>query len=146
MRPPRLALPGLALCAAGLGLLGQTPPPAAKKANHTVVRVTGPDARRPAEVAVAINPPNPLPVVAASNQGARPGEAAANSAYASEDGGLTWKTAKFPDIDGRGQGDDVVAFGPDGVAYRACIAFRGIRQARPLRANTGVFVSASRDG
>lgn len=135
-------LAGLALAAAS------APPqaPAAKKLSHKVVRVTGPDARRPAEVAVAINPTNPEHVVAVSNQGRGPDQGPGNHAYASHDGGITWKAARFADLDRRIQGDDVIAFGPDGTAFRACIAFQGIRQSRPARANSGIYVTSSRDG
>src|SRR5206468_3371483 len=44
------------------------------------------------------------------------------------------------------QGDDAVTFGPDGTCYHSYIAFDGIRAPRPLRATTGIFLSASRDG
>ncbi len=142
-----LAFSGSVIAAACLFADGPEPrQQAAKKPFHQVVRVTGPDARRPAEVAVAINPLDPDHVIAVSNQGRAMGEAAANHAYVSADGGLTWKAARLPDIDRRPQGDDVVAFGPGPTAYRACIAFAGIRQGRPARASSGIFVTASRDG
>src|SRR5262249_62428058 len=58
---------------------------------HQVVRVTGPEARRPCEVSVAINPTNPDHVVGVSLQGSRPGEPrTSNHVYVSEDGGQTW--------------------------------------------------------
>src|SRR5262249_10333795 len=43
-------------------------------------------------------------------------------------------------------GDDAIAFGADGIAHRTYIAFDGLRNPKPVRENTGVFTSASRDG
>ncbi len=113
---------------------------------HQVVRVTGPEARRPVEIAVAINPTNPDHVVAVSNQAARLGEPGSNHVYISADGGLTWKTTAAPNPDRRSQGDDAIVFGPDGTAHHTYIAFVGIRTPRPVRAANGIFANASRDG
>jgi len=60
------------------------------------VRVSAPDARRPAEVAVAINPTNPEHVVAVSHQDRHQGRPGSNYVYTSFDGGLTWKTVAAP--------------------------------------------------
>ena len=69
-----------------------------------------------------------------------------NHAYASFDGGHTWKGTAVPNPDGRVQGDDAIAFGRDGTAYHAYIAFDGIRVDRPERAWSGIFVRSTRDG
>src|SRR5690349_14080346 len=77
---------------AGIGTGAGSPPatqtqqPAAvsdtrKTVAHTVVRVTDESARQPSEVAVAINPTDPVHVVAVSHQGRRPGQAATNYEY-----------------------------------------------------------------
>src|SRR5687767_4135885 len=111
---------GSAVLVLGLMLL-----PAQEKQSHQVVRVTDPDARRPVEVSVAINPKNPEHILAVSMQSPRPGANAGNYAYVSNDGGITWKSSPLSPMERRIQGDDVVAFGSDGVAYRTFIAFNG---------------------
>jgi hypothetical protein len=107
---------------------------------HRVVRVTEPNAPRPVEVSVAINPANPDLIIGVSQQGLR------NVAYVSKDAGRTWKTVPTPNPGKRIQGDDAVTFNGEGVALRSYISFAGIRVARPLRAGNGIFVSTSRDG
>lgn len=114
---------------------------------HQVVRVAGAQPRNPVEVSVAINPTNPDHLIAVCHaQGATGGPRASNYAFVSEDAGKSWKTAAAPNPDGRVQGDDAIVFGPDGTAYWTYIAFTGLRAPRPLRAATGIFVNASRDG
>ncbi len=114
---------------------------------HVVVPISEPGARRPAEVAVAINPTFPEHVIAVSLQGGRPGTARVTDfAYVSTDGGLTWKTVAAANPQGRTQGDDSIAFGGDGTAYHAYISFDGIRVDRPARASSGIFVQSTRDG
>ncbi len=114
---------------------------------HVVVPVSEPDARRPAEVSVAINPLFPEQVIAVSLQGGRPGTARVTDfSYVSNDGGLTWKTSAAPNPNGRTQGDDAIAFGADGTAYHTYISFDGIRVERPARASSGIFLRRTRDG
>jgi hypothetical protein len=113
----------------------------------TVVDVTPKDARRPAEVSVAISPANPEHVVAVLLQGGTPGQArVTNYAYTSIDGGLSWQAVARANPNMRVQGDDAVTFSRDGVAYHAYISFDGIRVERPERAWSGIFVASSRDG
>jgi hypothetical protein len=113
----------------------------------TVVDVTAKDARRPAEVSVAINPSNAEHVIAVMLQGGAPGQPrVSNHSYTSFDGGLTWKAVAASNPDGRVQGDDAVTFGRDGTAYHSYIAFDGIRVERPERAWSGIFVRSSKDG
>jgi hypothetical protein len=145
MRYRRL-LPSLCFALLAAGLLAATPaaqdPPA-----HEVVRVTNAAALFPCEVSVAVNPTNPDHLIAVSMQNGLKGKPPiSDCAYVSTDGGKTWKTVVLANPDQRLQGDDVVAFGPDGVAYHACISFMGIRELRPARAVNGIFVSSSRDG
>ena len=126
---------------------GATPKqPSTAKASHVVVRVTGPDAVRPAEVAIAIDPTNPDRLVAVCQQGGRGIQPPGNRAYYSDNGGHAWKEQRLPKVGQRGEGDDVVAIGSDNVAYRACISFSGLRQVRPARAATGVYVTSSKNG
>ncbi len=118
------------------------PPPAVR-----LVTVTPPQARRPAEVSVAINPTNPDHVLAVMLQGGGPGEPrVGNHVYVSTDGGLTWNAQAVGYSDGRVHGDDAVVFGHDGKAYHSYIAFDGIRIERPERAFSGIFVRSTRDG
>lgn len=131
----------LVMTAATTGVPAQAPP------GITIVDVTPKDARRPAEVSVAINPSNPEHVVAVMLQGGAPGQPrVTNHSYTSFDGGLTWQPVATANPDGRVQGDDAVAFSRDGFAYHAYISFDGIRVERPERAWSGLFVTASKDG
>ncbi|HMP15885.1 MAG TPA: sialidase family protein [Gemmatales bacterium] len=108
---------------------------------HKVVAITGPETLGPAEVSVAINPvqPDQIRVVSYTLRGTLLG--------ASEDGGITWHNTPFPQPGNtRQQGDDLLAYGPDGTLYHACIRFVGIRTNRPKRAENGIFVHRFRDG
>jgi hypothetical protein len=112
-----------------------------------VVRVTEPDAIQPAEVAIAVNPSNPDNLVGASFQTGMPPKPRAGSyTYVTMDGGKTWKTVGSQDPQNLVQGDDALAFSSDGTAYHAHLSFDGIRVPRPKRAESGIIVSASRDG
>src|SRR5689334_4830049 len=112
-----------------------------------VVRITEPTAINPAEVTIAINPKNPDNMIAASFQTGRPPKPRAGSYhYVTFDGGKTWTTVATPDPKNLVQGDDVLAFSNDGVAYHAHLSFDGIRLARPVRAENGMIVNVSKDG
>jgi hypothetical protein len=112
-----------------------------------VVRITEPSAISPAEVSIAINPKNPDNMIAASFQTGHPPKPRAGSYhYVTFDGGKTWKTVPTPDSKNLVQGDDVVAFSNDGIAYHAHLSFDGIRLARPPRAENGMIVNVSKDG
>jgi hypothetical protein len=112
-----------------------------------IVDVTAADARRPAEVSVAINPTNPTQAIAVLLQAGGPGEPrVSNWSYTSTDGGLTWRPMRTPNPDGRAQGDDAVVFGADGTAFHSYISFDGIRVERPERAWSGIFVRSTKDG
>jgi hypothetical protein len=112
-----------------------------------VVRVSEPDAIRPAEVAIAINPKNPDNIVGASFQTGRPPlPYSASYTYVTMDGGQTWKTGAPQDPQNLVQGDDAVAFSSDGTVYHAHLSFEGIRVLRPRRAESGIIISASTDG
>jgi hypothetical protein len=112
-----------------------------------VVRVTEPGAIQPAEVAIAVNPSNPDNLVGASFQtGIPPKPRAGSYTYVTMDGGKTWKTVGSQDPQNLVQGDDALAFSSDGVAYHVHLSFDGIRVQRPRRAESGIIVSASRDG
>lgn len=118
------------------------PPP---EGGLRVVDVTPADARRPAEVSVAINPTNPDHLIAVLLQAGGPGEPrVTNWSYTSHDFGRTWTATRAPGS--RPQGDDAVVFGADGTAYHSYISFDGIRVERPERAFSGIFVRSSRDG
>jgi len=112
-----------------------------------IVRITEPDAINPAEVTIAINPKNPDNMIAASFQTGRPPKPRAGSYhYVTFDGGKTWKTVSTPNPKNLVQGDDVLAFSSDGVAYHVHLSFDGIRLARPVRAENGMIVNVSKDG
>jgi hypothetical protein len=131
----------LAVCTFAASLPAQAPP------RITVVDVSAKDARRPAEVSVAINPTNAEHLIAVMLQAGAPGQPrVSNHSYTSFDGGLTWKAVAAHNPQGRVQGDDSVTFGRDGTAYHAYISFDGIRVERPERAWSGIFVRSSKDG
>jgi hypothetical protein len=112
-----------------------------------VVRITEPNAINPAEVSIAINPKNPDNMIAASFQTGRPPKPRAGSYhYVTFDGGKTWKTVPTPNPTNLVQGDDIIAFSHDGIAYHVHLSFDGIRLARPVRAENGMIVNVSKDG
>jgi len=113
-------------------------------ADHQVVRVSAPDAERPAEVSVAINPTNPDNIIATSFQ--YPGGAGNGSVYVSHDGGGAWRTILTPNPQKLRQGDPSVAFSSNGDAYHAFLPFIGIREERPERAYSGIHIESSQDG
>ncbi|MGE0813251.1 MAG: sialidase family protein [Vicinamibacterales bacterium] len=140
-----LAAAALLLAPAALanrGLEAQAP------AGIRVVPLSAPDARRPAEASVAINPTSPDHVIATLIQANPPGQQprSTNWSYVSTDGGLTWTGAPAAHPGGRVQGDDVITFGRDGTAFHTFIAFDGIRVDRPERAFSGIHVRRSTDG
>jgi hypothetical protein len=111
-----------------------------------VVRITEPSAVNPGEVSIAINPKNPDNMIAASFQTGHPPKPRAGSYhYVTSDGGKTWKTVPTPDPKNLVQGDDVMAFSSDGIAYHVHLSFDGIRVARPPRAENGMIVNVSKD-
>jgi hypothetical protein len=121
--------------------------PANQPVGIHVVDITPADARRPAEVSVAINPMNAAHAIAVMLQAGGPGEPrVSNWSYTSHDGGLTWKPVRAHNPGSRPQGDDAVVFSADGTAFHSYISFDGIRVERPERAFSGIFVRSSSDG
>ena len=64
-------------------------------------------------------------------------------AYVTTDAGRTWKMVPRENPHKTQQGDDVIAFMPDGLAIHTFISFSGIRQARPRRAHSGIVTSTN---
>ena len=126
------------------------PPPvptAEQAAGVRIIDITPAEARRPAEVSIAIDPTNPTRIIAVLMQAGGPGEPrVSNWSYLSTDSGLTWRSARAHNPEGRVQGDDAVTFGADGRAFHAYISFDGIRVERPERAWSGIFVRSTTDG
>lgn len=108
------------------------------------------------EPTVAVNPTDPMNIVAGSNDYGTPSGDAWCGFYASFDGGLTWERGLIPGADGdrgsplwryQGGGDPVLAFGPNGDCYMAGIAFqRNIKIGNLIKPGTGIFVARSTDG
>jgi hypothetical protein len=111
-----------------------------------VVRVTPPEATAAVEVSVAINPTKPDHMIAVSIAKMEEHPGITNFAYVTNNAGRTWKMFPRANPHQVQQGDDVVAFTPDGLAIHAFISFVGIRKDRPRRAHTGIVTSTSRDG
>jgi hypothetical protein len=115
--------------------------------SHSVVKITPHGALNPCEVSVAINPTNPNNIIGTSHVSGLPGVSrVSNAAYATTDGGTTWKAVATQNPKNLVQGDDSVTFGSDGTAYHAYMSFDGIRVNRPKRAVGGMWVETSKDG
>lgn len=138
-----LLLPVLALSAAWPKAIEATTPagPAIR-----IVRVTPENANGAVEVSVAINPTNPDHLIAASIARMREHPGISDFAYVSMDAGRSWKMTPRDNPHKTQQGDDAIAFTPDGLAIHAFISFTGIRQRRPRRAHCGIVTSTSKDG
>src|SRR4051794_31055720 len=105
-----------------------------------------------AEPSIAVNPTNPLNVVAVYQEGriANGGDAT-NGYTTSFDGGLTWTSGELPALTNYpGQSgpferasDAVVAFGPDGTAYANSLVFT---QDTENGLRSGMAVNVSHDG
>jgi hypothetical protein len=102
---------------------------------HQVVRITEKGAGNPCEVAIAMNPTNISQLIAVSHT------VRDCLVSKSSDGGKTWKNEQFANPSGRRQGDDVVFYDPKGTLYHVCLRFQGLRQRRPQKASSGIFVS-----
>jgi hypothetical protein len=104
------------------------------------------------EPSIAVNPANPLNVVAAYQEGRRANGGDATNGFATSfDGGATWTYGELPKLTTYpGQGgtferasDAVVAFGPDNIVYANSLVFdqdtsNGLR--------SGMAVNVSKDG
>lgn len=108
-----------------------------------------PDSQRDTEAGphVAVDPNDPLRVVAVFQQSRFGGGGAADNGYAtSHDGGDTWVTAPMPGLTVSAGGewqraqDPVVAFGPDGAAYASAVVLSN------LFCPSGIAVQRSDDG
>lgn len=128
--------------------------------------VAGPGPRLANEVSVAINPNNPMNIVAAANDYGTPNGDAWVGVYTSFDGGKTWNRtlipgyrpapSQFPQPCAGGQlpgqglcgfegaGDPVLAVDKDGNFYIAGIAFK--RNPAPLGRASSIWVAKSTDG
>src|SRR4051812_22966652 len=118
--------------------------------NSDMQNLVQPDTQ--AEPSIAVNPANPLNVVAAYQEGRRANGGDATNGYATSfDGGATWQFGELPNltkaIEPKGPferaSDAVVAFGPDNVVYANSLVFdqdtsNGLR--------SGMAVNVSKDG
>ena len=118
--------------------------------NSDMQNLVQPDTQ--AEPSIAVNPQNPLNVVAAYQEGRRANGGDATNGYATSfDGGATWQSGELPKLTTQitPQGtferasDAVVAFGPDNVVYANSLVFdqdtsNGLR--------SGMAVNVSKDG
>src|SRR4051794_21559075 len=105
-----------------------------------------------AEPSIAVNPANPLNVVASYQEGRRANGGDATNGYATSfDGGATWTYGELPkltnQLDPKGTfqraSDAVVAFGPDNVVYANSLVFDLYMENDP---HSGMAVNVSKDG
>jgi hypothetical protein len=118
--------------------------------NSDMQNLVQPDTQ--AEPSIAVNPQNPLNVVAAYQEGRRANGGDATNGYATSfDGGATWTSGELPKLTTQitpagmfeRASDAVVAFGPDNVVYANSLVFdqdtsNGLR--------SGMAVNVSKDG
>ncbi len=111
------------------------------------------------EPAIAVDPNDPMHIVAAGNDYGTPNEDAWVGYYVSRDGGETWERDLIPGYWGGplsiltgfdGTGDPVVCFGPEGNVYISGICFNRANNPagfgyEPFRGD-GIFVAKSTDG
>lgn len=110
--------------------------------DHTITRLSQPSDLRPVEPSIAINPTNPDNFVAGFIRFGEPHETRVVSMrYHTMDGGKTWQFEEEKNPDQRPQGDDVITFNAEGVAYHAYISFRGLRTTKSKR--NGIYVNHS---
>jgi len=112
---------------------------------ETIQAAAGSQPHTQVEPSIAVDPNNPLIVVAVVQQGRFPdGGATAIGYAASHDGGQTWVAGDLPLLTVATGGpferasDPAVAFGPDGAVYAESLVFGGPR--------SGVAVQRSDDG
>jgi hypothetical protein len=108
------------------------------------------------EPGLAVNPTDPMNIVAGSNDYGGPSNDVWCGYYYTFDGGENWESGYIPGIDGdrssplwpfAGAGDPVVVFGPDGTCYYAGIAFqREVQIGNIRKPGSGIFVARSDDG
>ncbi len=110
-------------------------------------RITEPEAHRAAEPSVAINPSDPDNLVTSFfHYGTSGNPRTQNYAYASHNGGRTWRSVPSHNPERRAQGDDAVTADAFGTFFHSYISFVGIRQEKPSPAKNGIFVERSSDG
>ncbi len=108
------------------------------------------------EPGLAVNPTDPMNIVAGSNDYGTPSGDAWCGYYYTFDGGKTWDRGLIPGYDGNresdlwpfaGGGDPVVVFGQDGTCYLAGIAFQREPELGNIRKpGSSIFVARSDDG
>jgi hypothetical protein len=131
---------GIALaCTLGLLLPARSwaqPLSAIEITRETIQAATGAQAHTQVEPYIAVDPSNPLIIVAVVQQGRFPDGGSTAIGYAtSHDGGQTWTAGDLPLLTVATGGvfarasDPAVAFGPDGAVYAESLAFGGPRSA-----------------
>ena len=95
------------------------------------------------ELIVAANPRNAKNLVGGAITYTRPEGGTANRAYATLDGGASWKASEFPEQVQWGSGDPYVAFTPQGTAIFSGLAFIKDESGRT---RAGLYVYRSEDG
>ncbi|MFN0124683.1 MAG: sialidase family protein, partial [Blastocatellia bacterium] len=114
---------------------------------HRVVRLSPPEAYRPSETSIAINPVNPDNIIGTSIQYNKQGGPRVNGhSYVTTDGGKTWRDVALVNPRNLSQGDDSITFDATGRAFHAYMSFDGIRVPNPPRAYSGIYIVSTSDG
>jgi hypothetical protein len=114
--------------------------------SNTVVQISTPQEKGPAETTISINPQNPRNVVASFYNKNLKYPFITDFTYTSFDGGKTWKEVPNSNPGKRIQGDDAVAFGNDGIVYHSFLSFFGSWDNNKVKQYSGIYVSSSTDG
>lgn len=121
-----------------------TSPETKAQDSYKIVPIADTAAADPNEISVTIDPSNPNRVMAVSMQRAfesgKPG--ITNYGYVSNDGGLNWETKPHPNPGYRIHGDDAIVFGNEDWVHHSYIAFKSLREERPIDANNGIFLTS----
>ena len=111
-----------------------------------IVQISKTDDFNPVETTIAINPDNPLNIVAAFTMMTKWVPGYSDYTYSSMDGGKTWEREETDNPGKKIQGDDGVAYGINGSVYHSYLSFWSRSNKIKRQLSAGIYVSSSKDG